>query len=44
MEQPPKRDKRIAGIKQSYVTGCFALLIILIVILVLIFLYGYMGE
>lgn len=43
MEERPKRDKRIAGIKQSYVTGCFIIVIILIVLLTLLFLYGYVG-
>lgn len=44
MEQPPKREKRIGGIKQSHVTGCFIILLVIIVILTIMFLYGYMGE
>lgn len=44
MKQPAKREKRIAGIKQSHVTGCFIILLVIIVFLTIMFLYGYMGE
>lgn len=44
MEQPAKREKRIGGVKQSYVTGCFIILLVIIIFFTIMFLYGYMGE